>query len=48
MMEELLRETSRLILDEDSPLIHAKYPAGGFDSLSVKLIVDTYCGACTK
>ncbi|MDO5679101.1 MAG: cytochrome P450 [Pelistega sp.] len=46
VMEELLRQTARLALSEDSEPIHAKYPAGGFDSLSVKLVVDTCCGGC--
>lgn len=46
VMEELFGQTARLALSEDSEPIHAKYPAGGFDSLSVKLVVDTCCGGC--
>ena len=46
VMEELFGQTARLALSEDSEPIHAKYPAGGFDSLPVKLVVDTCCGGC--
>ncbi|MFV9474172.1 cytochrome P450 [Advenella sp. RU8] len=47
VMEELLRDTSRFSLGENISPVHAKYPAGGFDVLPVKLFVETCCGSCS-
>lgn len=47
VMEELLNETTRFAMATDAVPVHAKYPAGGFDSLMVKLVVDSCCGGCS-
>ena len=47
VIEELLRDTSRFSLGENTRPIHAKYPAGGFDALPIKLFVESCCGACS-
>lgn len=47
IMEELLKGTSRFALGENAEPVHAVYPAGGFDSLPIKLVMETCCGACS-
>lgn len=42
----LLRETQGFLLNAKNKAIHAKYPAGGFDSLPVTLVVGSCCGGC--
>lgn len=42
----LLRDVQGFILSADKKPIHAKYPAGGFDSLELKLVVGSCCGGC--
>lgn len=43
VMEALLHATSRIALASNTQPVHAKYPAGGYDTLMVKLVVDTHC-----
>ena len=47
IMQELLKGTSRFALGENAAPVHAVYPAGGFDSLPIKLVMETCCGACS-
>lgn len=46
IIEELLTDTGNIVLSESVQPVHAKYPAGGFDSLVVKLVVSSCCGGC--
>ncbi|MDO5668244.1 MAG: cytochrome P450 [Alcaligenaceae bacterium] len=46
VMESLLSATQNFLLNPNQPPVHAKYPAGGFDSLELKLVVGSCCGGC--
>lgn len=46
VMEALLRDTQNFLLSRNKPPVHAKYPAGGFDSLELRLVVGSCCGGC--
>lgn len=46
VMETLLTHTQNFLLNPNQQPVHAKYPAGGFDSLELRLVVGSCCGGC--
>lgn len=46
VISALLRDTHGLVLSTNKKAVHAKYPAGGFDSLPVTLVAGSCCGGC--